>query len=208
MKRPLMVVLFVVAVAAGVMTPGAVVADEPANSVNLGVGGGFQLMPHCKGSVLFVEYERMLGSKIAVLGRGSGVHYTFDDGKYREDGRPRGIDVGVRYYTSGNGMEGFFIGGAVGYWKTDWTFTDNKGTTFESQGEGDNKSIRADIDIGGRFPIASSSVSIMPAVHFGKFFTSNSCEYTAPASRIGTPCSQTTEVDYYAFLAVLVGIKF
>jgi len=207
MKRPLVLVLFVVAVAAGVMSPGTVFA-EPENSVNLGVGGGFQLMPHCNGSVIFVEYEHMLGSKFAVLGRGSGVHYTFDDGKYVEDGRPRGIDVGVRYYTAGNGMQGFFIGGALGYWKTDWTFIDNKGRTFETRGTGDNKSIRADIDMGERFPIGSSPVSIMPVVHFGKYFTSNSCEYTAPASRVGTPCSQTTEVEYYVFLAVLVGVGF
>jgi hypothetical protein len=206
MKRPLVLVLFVVVVAAGVMSPGTVFAESE-NSVNIGVGAASHILPHCTATIFLVEYERMLGSKIAVLGRGSGVHYKFDDGTYVEEGRPKGIDVGVRYYPSG-GMKGFFIGGALGYWVADWTFTADKGMTFESQGKADNKSIRADVDIGGRFPIGSSTVSILPVVHIGKFFTSTSCEYTAPASRVGTPCSRDSEVDYYAFLAVLVGVGF
>ena len=207
MKRPLVLVLFVVAVAAGVMPPGTVCA-EPANSVNLGFGGVPRLMKHCKANVYIVEYEHMLSeSKFAVLGRGSEVDYKFDDGKYLEEGKPWGVDVGARYYPSG-GMKGFFIGGTVGYWMADRTFTDNKGTLNELQGEGDPHSIRANVDIGGRFPIGSSSVSIVPALNIGKYFTSTSCKYTAPASLIGTACSRDTEVQAYIFLALTVGIGF
>lgn len=205
MKR-LLLVLFVAAIATMVITPGTVFA-EPGNSVNLGIGGVVQTMPHCNAKLYIVEYEHMLGSKLAVLGRGSEVDYKFDDGKYREQGRPRGIDVGARYYPAG-GMTGFFIGGTVGYWTADWTFTDNKGRSDEFQGKGNSDSIRANVDIGGRFPIGSSSVSIMPAVNIGKFFSSTSCEYTAPASRVGTSCSQKSEVEYYIFLAVTAGIRF
>jgi hypothetical protein len=64
------------------------------------------------------------------------------------------------------------------------------------------------VDLGGRFPIGSSPVSIMPALNVGKFFSSTSCDYTAPASRVGTSCSQESEVEYYFFLAVTVGIGF
>jgi hypothetical protein len=206
MKRPSMVVLFVAAVAAGVMSPGTLFA-EPANSVNLGMGGVVQTMPHCRATVYILEYEHMLGSKIAVLGRGSEVDYKFDDGAYLEKGRPKGVDIGARFYPAG-GMNGFFIGGTLGYWTADWTFTHNKGRSDEFQGKGDSDSIRANVDIGGRFPIGSSSVSIMPALNFGKFFSSTSCEYTAPAFRVGTSCSQETEVKYYLFLAVTVGIGF
>ena len=206
MNRPLVVVLFVAAVAAGVMTPGTVFA-EPANSVNLGIGGVVQTMPHCKSTVYIVEYEHMLDSKIAILGRGSEVDYKFDDGSYLEKGRPRGLDIGARFYPAG-GMKGFFIGGTLGYWTSDWTFTHAKGTSGEYLGKGNTDSIRANVDIGGRFPIASSPVSIMPALNIGKFFSSTSCEYTAPASRVGTSCSQKTEVDYYLFLSVTAGIAF
>jgi hypothetical protein len=206
MKRLLVLVLFVAAVAAGVPAPGTVFA-EPANSVNPGIGGVIQTMPHCKANVYIVEYEHMLDSKLAVLGRGSEVDYKFDDGKYVEKGRPKGVDIGVRFYPAG-GMKGLFIGGTLGYWMSDWTFTKDQGRPEELQGKGDSDSIRANVDIGWRFPIGPSSVSIMPAFNFGKFFSSTSCEYTAPAYQAGTSCSQKTEVEYYMFLAVTAGIGF
>ncbi len=205
MKRPLVLVLLVIA--AGVMSAETAFAD-PADSVNLGLGGVFEIIPHCNAHVFLLEYEHMLDSKLAVLGRASGVNYEFDDGTYVEDGKPRGVDFGVRYYPAG-GMKGLFFGGALGYWKTDWTFTDNKGTALETHGKGDSKSIRADLDIGARFPVGSSSVSIMPALHIGRFFSSTSCEYTAPASLAGTSCNKDSEVGgFYGFLAVSVGIGF
>ncbi len=206
MKRPLSVVLFVAAVAAGLMTPGTLFA-EPANSVNLGIGGVVQTMPHCKSIVFIVEYEHLLDSKIAVLGRVSEVNYKYDSGRYLEEGKPKGIDVGARFYPAG-GMKGFFIGGTVGYWMSDWTFTHYKGGSNEWQGKGDTDSIRANVDIGARFPIGSSSVSIMPALNIGRFFSSNSCEYTSPASRVGTSCSENPEVVNYLFLAVTAGMSF
>ncbi len=205
MKRSLAVVLFVLAVAVAAMAPGAAAA-EPENSVNLGIGGG-QLMPHCRALVSILEYERMLGSKFSVLGRASGVHYRFDDGDYREEGRPRGLDVGARFYPSG-GMQGLFIGGTVGSWTADWAFTRHEGRPDESQGTGKSDSIRANIDLGGRFPIGSSSLSIMPQLDFGRFFPSTTCSYTAPASQVGTACSQDSEVKYYVFIAVTAGIAF
>ncbi len=202
-----MFLLFIVAVAAGTMPPEAVFA-ETENSINLGFGGVPRLMPHCKANVYILEYEHMLsGSKFTVFGRGSEVDYRFDDGIYVEEGKPRGADVGARYYLAG-GMKGFSIGGSVGYWTADWTFINNKGTVYELRGRGENDSLRANIDIGGRFPIGSSSVSIVPAFNIGKYFSSLSCEYTAPVSWIGTACNQDTEVHAYMFLSVTVGIGF
>jgi hypothetical protein len=99
MKKPLMVVLFVAAIAAGVMSPWTACA-EPANSFNLGIGGVIQTMPHCKATIYIVEYEHMLYSKTSLLGRGCQVDYKFDDGTYFEVGRPRGVDIGARYYPA------------------------------------------------------------------------------------------------------------
>ncbi len=96
----------------------------------------------------------------------------------------------------------------MGHWTSDWTFTKDEGTPNAMHGRGDTNSIRANVDIGDRLPIGSSNVSIMPALNVGRFFSSNSCEYTAPASLVGTSCSQRTEVKYYFFLAVTAGIAF
>ena len=199
-------VLFVFAVAWGMLTPGTLFAESEKNSVNLGVGMS-NVLPHCKATIYLIEYERLLGAKISALGRISEVHYTFDDGKHLEDGRPKGVDIGARYYPTG-GMKGFYVGGLVGYWKNDWTFTHNKNTAVQFQGQAHSDAVRANVDIGWRFPIGSSPVSIMPSVNFGRYFWSHSCEYTSPASRVGTACSEDSEVTNYLFLAVTAGIAF
>jgi len=206
MKSPLMRLLILLAVAAAMTAP-ATVSAEPADSINLGFGGVPALMKHCKADVYIVEYEHMLTSKLSVLGRGSEVVYKFDDGEYVEEGKPRGGEIGGRYYPGG-GMKGFFIGGSVGYWRTDWTFRHNKDLPTEVRGESVTDSIRANLDIGGRFPINSSNISIMPELNIGRFFPSTTCSYTSPPSQVGAPCSQETEVKAYVFLAVMAGIGF
>lgn len=206
MKRRSMLVLLVGAVIAGMMLPGTLCA-EPEDSVNFGFGGVPKLMKHCDAEVYIVEYEHMLsGSKFTVLGRGSMVDYKFDDGVYVEQGQPRGVEVGARYYFSG-GMKGFLIGGTVGYWMSDWKFIDYEGTVNESRGNAESKSLRVNLDIGWRAPIGSS-VSITPTLNIGKFVPSTTCEYTSPASRVGTPCNEETKVKSYLYLAVMAGIGF
>jgi hypothetical protein len=205
MKKALVIVLFVVAVVSGLMIPGTLCA-EPVNSINFGIGTS-NFLPHCKADIYLIEYERMIGSKISALARGTGVHYTYDDGEHVEDGRPKGADIGARYYFSG-GMKGFFLGGSVGYWEADWAFMRNKNLPDQYQGNGHSDSIRANVDIGARYPIGASSVSIMPVLSFGRFSSDTTCEFTAPASRVGTACNEESEVENFAYLAVTVGIAF
>ncbi len=178
------------------------------NSINLGAGG--MVGPDTTASAFFVEYERLLGGRMALFVRGGQVKYTFDDGTYVEDGEPKGFDIGVRAYPmGGGGMRGFFVGGGIGSWKTDWTFTDDKGRTFETRGKGDSTAVRADIEVGGRFNLGTETVSLMPAFHIGHFFSSSgSCKYTYPANRAGQNCSQDSEIGLYGFLSVTVGIAF
>ena len=88
MKRLVLVLLIIVA--AVMMFLGTAFADT-ANSVKLGVGGVFQLMPHCTAYVALVEYEHLLDSKISVLGRAIGVNYKFDDGVYYRRRKTEGL---------------------------------------------------------------------------------------------------------------------
>jgi hypothetical protein len=164
-------------------------------------------MAYCDAKILILEYEHPLTSTTALLGRGTGVNYRFDDGNYMEDGRLRGVDAGARYYPSG-GMQGFFVGATFGYWSQDRTFTQYQSTPGQWQGKANHNSLRLNIDIGDRIPIRGTNVSIMPEVNIGKFTTSSSCEGTAPASRIGAPCSQRSEVNYYIFVELIVGLAF
>lgn len=179
---------------------------EPANSVNLGLGG-INPMPHCNALVSTIEYEHPLSRNVTILGRGSRVNYHYDDGIYKEDGNLPGLDIGARYYPDG-GMRGLFWGGSLGYWTGNWTFIQDKNRPTERQGRASSHSLRLNIELGDRIPIRSTNLSVMPQVSLGKFFSSSLCDYTAPAGWVGTPCSQKSEVNYYIFAGVTAGIAF
>lgn len=180
--------------------------SESVDSINLGLGG-LNPMAHCDAKVYIIEYEHLLTPTITILGRGSGVHYRYDNRQYLEDGRLRGMDVGARYYSAG-GMQGFFVGGSLGYWTGDRTFIQYQNTPVQWQGKGNSDSIRLNFDLGDRIQIRGTNISIMPEASLGKYFSSLSCEATAPASRIGTPCNQKSEVNYYIFIGMTVGVAF
>ena len=74
----------------GMSAPGASNAAS-ADSLNLGLGG-LNPMGHCNATVYLIEYEHPLTPTTAILGRGSGVNYRYNNGVYLEDGSLRGLD--------------------------------------------------------------------------------------------------------------------
>lgn len=203
MKRSLAPCIFLMM--AGMAAAGARAA-ESRDSINLGLGG-LNPMPHCNALVYLVEYEHPLSPTMAILGRGSGVNYRFNNGNYLEDGRLRGLDIGARYYRAG-GMQGIFWGASLGYWGGDWTFIQHQNAPYQWQGSATSHSLRLNFELGDRIPIQGTSISIMPEANLGKFFSSRSCVATAPASLTGTPCSQRSEVNAYLFFGVTIGMTF
>ncbi len=204
MKSSLAQILVVIA--GGVAA--AAFADESTatRSINLGYGG-LNPMPHCKARTYTIEYEQMYSSTWSVLGRGNGVNYHYDDQQHLEDGRLRGVDIGARYYPAGS-MRGFFFDTSLGLWHNEWTFMESQRTPSQWQGRGQFNALRLNFDLGGRFPIAGSGVSLMPHITFGHFFSSQTCEATAPPARAGTYCSMRAEPDSYLFAGIMLGLAF
>jgi hypothetical protein len=176
---------------------------ETKNSLNVGFAGG--AAPDASATVFLAEYERGLSSKLSILGRLGAIDYSYDDGTYVEDGDGNGLDVGVRIYPSG-GMKGIYFGGAVGLWNTDWTFTDDKGTFYQTQGKGSSTAVRLDLEVGARIKFGTAPVSLMPSFHLGNYFSvSDDCTYTAGA--VGS-CSQSSDFNLYAYFGVAAGFSF
>lgn len=198
--------LLIPLVISAAMASGAAGA-EPADSVNLGYGGIVHTMPHCDAKVFSVEYEHLLTPTTAILGRASEAHYRYDNGRYYESGKPWGLDVGARYYPAG-GLHGFYMSGTLGYWKAGWSFIQNESGPVAYYGEASSHSLRLNFGIGDRIPIEGTNISIMPEVNLGKFFSSRSCSYSAPASQIGAVCSQKSEVNAYLYVGVVAGFAF
>lgn len=206
MKRKISEVLLIIVVVAGLMVPGTCFAQAK-NSINLG-GAGLAGV-NISASVFFLEYERLLVSKLAILGRAGAADYTYDDGTYVEKGKPQGIDVGVRVYPlEDNRMKGFFFGGSAGYWKTDTTWTDDKGKTYETRGETNSKAIRTEAEVGYRFNLGTETISLMPAAHIGHYLsTDESCKYTS-ANRANQSCDKHSQLGFIAFFSLSLGVAF
>lgn len=181
-------------------------ADDGTSSINFGIGG-LNPMPHCEATTYTIEYERSFTPNISLLGRGTGVDYRSDDYDHLEDGDLRGIDFGMRYYYSGR-MQGYYSGASLGYWEGDWTFVENRNEPFESKGDADSEAVRLNFDLGYRYAIQDSNIAIMPEVNLGKFFSSTSCDYTAPASLVGSSCDEESVVNYYIFAGITLAVAF
>lgn len=181
-------------------------AAEPVNAINIGYGG-LNPMPHCDARVYTVEYEHLITPAMVILGRGSSVKYTSDSSDYLEDGTLRGVDIGARYYRAGR-MQGLYTGVSLGYWENDWSFTKNRDAANRIQGEAISYAVRLNLNLGYRIPLHDSAISIMPEINLGTFFTSSSCDYTAPESMVGNSCKQNSEVDGYLFAGVTLGMAF
>jgi hypothetical protein len=181
-------------------------ADGALNSINVGIGG-VNPMPHCDARIYTLEYERQASHAFAILGRASAVDYTSDETNYVEDGTLHGVDLGIRYYPAAR-REGIYTGASAGYWTGEWDFNKNATKPTHQKGEADSHSVRLNFDIGYRYLIEQTNISIIPRIDFGKFFSSSSCHYTAPASQIGVPCDQESVVNGYIFAGVVIGLTF
>jgi hypothetical protein len=134
MKHPLSNLLPALLLAALGLLPHTSLA-QPKSSINIGAAG--LIGPNLSASSSFLEYERLLSPKMAVLVRAGMADYTYDEESYTENGKPKGIDIGARIYPlADKRAKGFFVGGSLGYWTTDWTWIANRNNaTYHKEGE-------------------------------------------------------------------------
>jgi len=176
------------------------------NSINISFAGA--AAADTTASAFLVEYERLITSTVSVFGRGTFLKYKFDDNVYVEDGKGTGIGLGARFYPAGGGMKGLYIGGGIGTFASKWDFTDDKGTSFETKGDGDSFAIQWGGEVGYRFMLGKNA-SLTPAFNFGSWIGGDSnCDYTAPASRVGTTCDKESELGFYGTISLSLGIQF
>lgn len=84
-----------------------------------------------------VEYERLLGNSISLGVRAVTLDYEWEDGSYLEEGDARGLDLVARYYFERSGFKGFYLGGGIGYYWSDWDWRDPNNNP--TRGSGDSK---------------------------------------------------------------------
>lgn len=182
---------------------------EGDNSVN----AGFAVLPglfDTDAAVIFVEYERKLADKLTIIGRFGALDYDFDDGVYKESGDGPGLDVGVRFYPMSGAMKDLYIGGALGLWWTEWTYTDASWIAYGPQGfqwlmgNGKTTALKAEFEVGYRFLIPKTPVAVSPSFRTGTYLSlDDSC-----STAYGLPCGKESEIGVFAVLGVSAGFQF
>ena len=104
-------------------TAGAMLASSAFAQNANSIGASVIVNPIATGFA--VEYERLLGKSVSVGLRYASFSYDYKDDPYREEGDVKGFDVTGRYYISNEGLKGFYVGAAIGRYKSDWDWTEN-----------------------------------------------------------------------------------
>lgn len=154
------------------------------------VRAGFFVNP--VGTVGAVEYEHLLGNRVSLGARLGYLDYDYKDGSYRETGNGPGAEFLVRFYPGGQGHRGFYIGGGIGYWNSDWKWTDPNDTPTSDSGTG--AAVNVNINIGWKIPLGSDRVYIDPNLAIGNFFSVNS--------------DDTADLGFYVAGGLSVGFNF
>lgn len=182
LKKSFMAVLGVVALAM-LVVPVSALAEG--NVISFGLGGAGS--PDASAAVGYIEYERALGQSIGLAVRVGTLSYEYDDDVYWEEGDGPGMEAAVRFYTSGEALSGFYLGGGLGVWFTEWDWRDDYGTAFETRGSGDSTSLELHFALGARI---GDTVQFNPSFQLGYFVSSDA------------------ELGLYAFAGVAVGVPF
>jgi hypothetical protein len=147
------------------------VALAEGNLVSFGFGGGSSF--DSEGAVGFAEFERLLSDRLGLAFRAGVLDYEYDDGDNLEEGDGPGVEAAVRFYLGGTAPEGFYLGGGLGVWFTEWTYIDDYPYSYRRAGSGDSTSLEVHFALGAHFAVADK-VMLTPAFQIGSFISSDS----------------------------------
>jgi hypothetical protein len=159
-------------------------AAGDANTVRL----GFFVNP--VGTVAAAEYEYLMGGKVSMGARLGYLDYDYKDGSYREVGDGPGVEFIGRFYPHGQGHRGFYVGGAVGLWRTSWSWTDRFAFPFRASGT--STAVDVNVNLGWKIPLGSERIYLDPNLAIGNFFSLSSDDvelvgfYVAGGLSVGT----------------------
>jgi len=196
MKKQFFILLCVLVLSIA-LCPGISFAKGQKNAIN--AGGWAVLGLDLEAFVRAVEFETLLSDNLSILGRISALDYEYDESRYEEDGDGMGLGAGIRYYFSGSGLDGCYLGGSLEFWDVEYDFEEN----VTILGEGDLKAVNVSAEVGYRY-MFNDNIGIVPNARLGNFFTfDEDCTLNS-----GAACSNDSELGLYLVLGVLFTFSF
>ena len=159
------------------------------------IRGGFFVNPD--GNILLVEYERMVADKFSLGARLATVDYDYDDGSYEEEGDGSGVEFVAKFFPQGEGFKGFYVGGGIGYWNTEWDWVDP--LDAPSFGKGESDTLNVNINLGWRILLGTEAVYLDPSFIIGNFIA---------LSTDSTNNDDEAEFGLYAGVGLSLGVTF
>jgi hypothetical protein len=169
-------------------------AQDPENAVMAGI------ILNPIGSIVMGEFERRLNDKITIAARVGQIDYDVDydedGGTTNETGDGPGIECVFRLYP-GQALKGFYFGGAVGFWNTDWEWKWKGSGSSTQTGSGSSTALDINFTLGGKIYVAPDKVFIDPSFTIGNFFADSNGK-----------TGEVDEVGIYAGIGIAVGFAF
>jgi len=151
------------------------------------------------GNLFMIDYERLLNDSISIGGRVATLNYEIEDGSYTEKGDGSGVEATFRWYPRSNGLNGFFLGAGLGYWETNWSWTDPY--DIPTSGDGTSESVDVNFTVGWKIGFGSAPVYFEPSVIVGQYI-----DVTTDSSYQGDVGK--TELGFYAGVGLAIGFAF
>ena len=195
MKRSLLTAIIIFSVViCGLALPDISHAKDNQNAVTFGG------VANIVGSVILVEYERVVADKVSIAARLGNFSYEveYDEGvgTTTESGDGPGAEGVFRFYPGG-GLNGFYIGGALGVWSVDWDW-EWKATGYATEkGSGSSTTVDLNFTLGGKINLGSDRVYIDPSFTVGNFFAETHGK-----------TGESDEIGLYAAIGLGIGITF
>ena len=122
----------------------------------------------------------MLNSRLSLGVLVGQVDYEYDDlPDYWEEGDGPGGQIDLRVYRSGRGLRGFYWGGGLGVWNTDYEWREDVGTGFETSGSGSSTDVELHFLIGGKIHFGDSGIFLDPSLKIGSWLDAGGDENDA-----------------------------
>jgi len=167
--------------------------DTPWNSIRVGVmAGGLTDSTAVAGTV---EYERFLTDSLSLGVRLGKLSYDTEYDSYKESGDGTGVDAALTLHFGGNPPKGPYLGFHVGYWSTDWEWTDP--TDNPKKGKGSSNAANVSATFGWKIPLGDSFL-LQPSLTVGDYLSSATDDTN----------TQEQELGFYALLGLALGFSF
>jgi PEGA domain len=143
-------------------------APENKTAWSLGVAG--YRRPGAAGTMTHINYEQAFGRRASLSVKVGYIDDRSNYGSYKDASNGIGGEVGMRFYRQDHVLEGWYMGGGLGFWSVKGDWQDDVGTPFVTTGQGNATVADLNVQTGYKWYPKQRRYFIDPSLGAGVFF--------------------------------------